>query len=151
MKVKKQTICIVGMQYDMSVMDIDYVKQSVQDDLDYIYGSDKIKFDMCEDETGAYHLIFKRRYGGWYSHERTVFNDEKTVFAPDVHILLGTNRKEHPTEADLEALDNACLHYISLSDVEKDYQKASKARGSEKVTNLDVKERDGEIEFVLKF
>lgn len=151
MKVKKKTICIVGMQYDMSVMDIDYVKQSVQDDLNHIYGLDKIKFEMSEDETGAYHLIFKRRYGDWYSHERTVFNDEKTVFAPDVHILLGTNRKEHPTEADLEALDNANVHYLSLADVEKDYQKASKARGSMKVKNLDVNDNDGEIEFIVGF
>lgn len=148
---KRKSLFIVGGIYDMDVMPLETVKEYVQDDLDYIYGSDKIKFEMSEDETGAYHLIFKRRYGDWYSHERTVFNDEKTVFAPDVHILMGTNRKDHPTEADLEALDNANVHYLSLADVEKDYQKASKTRGSEKVTSLDVKERDGEIGFVVGF
>lgn len=146
---KKQTICIVGMQYNMSVMDIDYVKQSVQEDLDYIYGSGKIQFDMNVDETNAYHLIFKRRYGDWYSPKRTVFSDEKTVFAPDVHILLGTNRKDYPTEADLEKCDNACLHYISLSDVLTEFQKASKTRGSEKVQSLDVSESRDEVEFII--
>lgn len=147
---KKQTICIVGMQYNMSVMDIDYVKQSVQDDLDHIYGKDKIQFDMNVDETNAYHLIFKRRYGDWYNPERTVFS-EKTVFAPDVHILLGTNRKNHPTEADLESWDNAYIHYLSLAYVLTEYQKASKTRGSEKVNILDVNESSGEVEFIVRF
>lgn len=147
MKVKKKTICIVGMQYDMSIMDIDYVKQSVQEDLDYIYSSGKIQFEMIEDANGAYHLLFKRKYGKWYTPERTVFCDEKMVFSPDAHILLGTNRKNYPTDADLEKWSNAYIHYLPLADVEKEYQKSSKT----KVQILDVEERDGEVEFVVGF
>ena len=147
---KRKSLCIVGGIYDMDVMPLETVKEYVQTDLDYIYGSDKIKFDMSEGETGAYHLVFKRKYGEWYNPERTVFS-EKTVFAPDAHILLGTNRKDHPTEANLDKYDNACLHYISLSDVLTEFQKASKTRGSEKVQSLDVEERDGEVEFIVGF
>ena len=147
---KKKTICIVGMQYDMSIMDIDYVKQSVQEGIDYIYGSGNIQFEMTENETGAYHLIFKRRYGEWYTPERTVFS-EKTVFAPDVHILLGSKRQDHPTEVDLESWDNAYIHYWSLSDVLTEFQKASKTRGSLKVSGLDVKENDERVEFIVRF
>lgn len=134
----------------MDVMPLETVQEYVQADLDYIYGSGKIQFDMSEDETNAYHLIFKRRYGDWYNPERTVFS-EKTVFAPDVHILLGANRKNHPTEANLDKYDNACLHYISLYDVLTDYQKASKTRGSLKVKILDVNESSGEVEFIVRF
>lgn len=146
----KKSLCIVGGIYDMDVMPLETVKEYVQDDLNHIYGLDKIKFEISE-ENGAYHLLFKRRYGDWYNPERTVFSDDKTVFAPDVNILLGTNRKDYPTEADLDKWDNACLHYISLSDVLTDYQKASKTRGSEKVTSLDVNENDELVEFIVGF
>lgn len=142
---KRKSLCIVGGIYDMDVMPLETVKEYVQADLDYIYGSDKIIFEMTQDETGAYHLIFKRRYGDWYSHQRTIFS-EKTIFSPEAHILLGTNRKNYPTEVDLESWDNAYIHYLSLADVEKDYQKASKARGS-----LDMKEGDGQVEFIVEF
>lgn len=148
---KRKSLCIVGGIYDMDVMPLETVKEYVQADLDYIYGSDKIKFDMSEGETGAYHLVFKRKYGEWYNPERTVFCDKKTVFAPDVHILLGTKRKDHPTEADLESWDNAYIHYLSLSDVLTEYQKASKTRGSLKVQSLDVSESRDEVEFIIGF
>lgn len=133
----------------MDVMPLETVQEYVQTDLDYIYGSGKIQFDMSE-ENGAYHLLFKRRYGDWYSHQRTLFS-EKTVFAPDVHILLGTNRKDHPTEVDLESWDNAYIHYWSLSDVLTEYQNAGKVRGSLKVQSLDVSESRDEVEFIVGF
>lgn len=148
---KKKSICIVGGVYDMTTMGIDDVKKYVQSDLDFIYGERNLLFDMSVDSDGAYRLCFKRKYGEFYSPSRTSFGSDKSVFAPEAHILLGSMRRDHPTYADLQSWENAYIHYLSLEDVLKDYQKASKVRGSEVVKSLDMKESDSEVEFIVGF
>lgn len=104
---KKKSICIVGGVYYMDIMPIDYITPLVQADLNYIYGKGTIQFSMSEEPDGSYHLIFKRRYGEFYSPVRTSFGSDKSVFAPDAHILLGSMRRDHPTYADLQSWENA--------------------------------------------
>lgn len=60
-------------------------------------------------------------------------------------------KRTDPTVADLGHLEGAYIQYLSLSDVLKEYRKASKVRSSKMIAELDIEESQEEIVFKVWF